>query len=124
MPTSYIKKLSKQGKGSVPALEKKWDKAKDAAAKHGHKDNYGYITEIFKNMAHANLEVGASLRLDASTITTKMLRAKLSSLENAFSAMESVKNNPSAMKNYYRMEGVIEALRAVLSNNSFNLTLL
>ena len=56
MPTPYIKKLSREGKGSVPSLEKKWDKAK----KLGEKKGYGYVTQIFKTM------VGAKARLQAS----------------------------------------------------------
>lgn len=55
MPTPYIKKLSKKGKGSVPKLEKKWDAAKDAAKGRG----YGYVTNIFKQM------IGAKARLRA-----------------------------------------------------------
>jgi len=63
MPVPFIKKLSKEGKGSVPALEKKWEAAKEAARKAGKADNYGYITEIFKKMAHASvLQAKARLR--------------------------------------------------------------
>ena len=53
MPTPYIEKLSKEGKGSVESLEKKWDEAKAQAKKEGKADNYAYITSIFKNMIHA-----------------------------------------------------------------------
>lgn len=56
MPTAYIEKLAKQGKGSVAELEKKWDEAKSAAAKEGKSDNYGYITSIFQS------KVGASVK--------------------------------------------------------------
>jgi hypothetical protein len=63
MPTSYIKKLSKEGKGSVPALEKKWDKAEDLADKQGQGDNYAYRTAIFKNLNH--IKSGAAARLAA-----------------------------------------------------------
>lgn len=62
MPTPYIRKLSKQGKGSIPTLEKKWDKAKDAAEKQGMGDKYGYITNIFKNMVGAKQRLLASLK--------------------------------------------------------------
>ena len=53
-PTAYIKKLADAGKGTVPSLEKKWKKAKKKGKQAGK--GYGYITAIFKNMAHANEE--------------------------------------------------------------------
>lgn len=46
MPTSFIKKLSKEGKGSIPTLEKKWEKAK----KLGKNKGYDYVMGIFKRM--------------------------------------------------------------------------
>lgn len=55
MPTDYIKKLSKEGHGSVAELERKWDEAKDAAEKQGQGDNFAYRTSIFKNMVGAAL---------------------------------------------------------------------
>lgn len=67
MPTNYIKKLAKEGKGTVPALERKWEDAKDQAAKAGHKDNFAYITEIFQNMVGASvIPLQAKSRLIAS----------------------------------------------------------
>ena len=51
MPTAYIKKLAKEGHGSIQALEKKWDAAKARAADEGRTDDYAYITGIFKKMA-------------------------------------------------------------------------
>lgn len=50
MPNAYIKKLADEGKGTVADLEKKWDKAKALAADEGHKEEYDYITGIFKKM--------------------------------------------------------------------------
>jgi len=50
MPTPYLKKLVKAGKGSISELEKKWKKAKSIAAKSGHKDDFDYITGIFNKM--------------------------------------------------------------------------
>lgn len=52
MPNAYIKKLAKQGKGSVEELEKKWNQAKKIAEKEGHGNDYGYIVAIFKSLAH------------------------------------------------------------------------
>jgi hypothetical protein len=50
MPTGYVKKLAKKHKMSVGAAEKKWDRAKAAAKKEGHEEDYDYITGVFKNM--------------------------------------------------------------------------
>lgn len=54
MPTAYIEKLAKEGKGSVAELEKKWDKAKAAAKKEGKDDNFAYITSIFQKIVNAH----------------------------------------------------------------------
>lgn len=54
MPQAYVSKLAKQHGISVKTAEKHWDKAKAAAKKEGHGDNYAYITGIFKNMMHEN----------------------------------------------------------------------
>ena len=74
MPTPYIEKLSKEGKGSVESLEKKWDEAKAQAKKEGKADNYAYITSIFQNMIHAGtlpMKINASKRLVADELTNK-----------------------------------------------------
>lgn len=52
MPPPYIEKLSKDkhiGK-SKEKLEELWAKAKDIAAHSKQKNNFGYITGIFKKM--------------------------------------------------------------------------
>jgi hypothetical protein len=54
MPTPYLKKLAKEGKGSISSLEKKWDTAKSKAKEQGKGSNYGYITSIFKSMVGAS----------------------------------------------------------------------
>lgn len=66
MPTPYLKKLSKEGKGSVPSLEKKWDKAGDLAKDAGQDDNYAYRTGILKKMVGAEC-VPAAMRLLGDT---------------------------------------------------------
>lgn len=67
MPTDYIKKLSKEGKGSISELERKWDEAKSSAEKAGQTDNYAYITEIFQTMVGASSsELQAKSRLLAT----------------------------------------------------------
>jgi hypothetical protein len=55
MPTTYIKKLASQGKGSIQALEKKWKQADKLATENGngHKDDYAYRMKIFQNLVHA-----------------------------------------------------------------------
>ncbi len=62
MPTPYIKKLAKEGKGSVQSLERKWEDAKAAAEKQGKADNYAIVTTIFKSMVGAKLEASSRLR--------------------------------------------------------------
>lgn len=54
MPTEYVKKVAKKTGTSVPATEDKWAKAKKAAAKEGHANDYAYIMGIFKRMAKAS----------------------------------------------------------------------
>jgi hypothetical protein len=72
MPTAYIQKLHKQGKGSIAELEHKWETAKKAAAKQGHKDDYAYITGILNKM------VGASFtESEMKTIFAAFTPAKL-----------------------------------------------
>jgi len=61
MPTAYIKKLNREGKGSISSLEKKWEKAKEIADKEDQKDNYAFITSIFKNMVGVNESNNISL---------------------------------------------------------------
>lgn len=52
MPTAFIQSVArKQGK-PVAELESKWDQAKARAAEEGHKEDWPYVTAIFKNMAH------------------------------------------------------------------------
>lgn len=62
MPTAYIKKLSKEGKGTITELERMWSDAKEIAVKEGDGDNYALITDIFKKMVKA----GAGRALTAS----------------------------------------------------------
>lgn len=64
MPTPYIEKLAKEGKGSVQSLERKWDRAKAIAKGEGQANNYAYITQIFKNLVHASTTIEASVRLN------------------------------------------------------------
>lgn len=68
MPTNYIKKLSKEGKGSISSLESKWEAAKKQAEAEGEADNYAYITSIFKNMVGVtgSAVYAASLRVSAN----------------------------------------------------------
>lgn len=54
MPSPYIKTVAKQTGKSEAELEKLWDKAKASAAEQGHKEDYDYITGIFKKMAGVN----------------------------------------------------------------------
>lgn len=57
MPTGYVKKLAKRHGVSSSTAEKHWGMAKAAAQKEGHGEDYGYVTNIFKNMMHENLRI-------------------------------------------------------------------
>lgn len=50
MPTGYVKKLAKQHGKSTKAAENTWKKAKKAAMKAGHAEEYDYVTGVFKKM--------------------------------------------------------------------------
>lgn len=52
MPTPYVRKLAKKHGVSTSTAEKHWAKAKAAAKKEGHDEDYAYVTGIFKNMMH------------------------------------------------------------------------
>lgn len=49
MPQAFVQKLAKQHHMSVAEAEKKWNAAKEDAAKEGKAENYAYITQIFKS---------------------------------------------------------------------------
>ncbi len=69
MPSAYVDKLVKEGKGSKAELEHKWDKAKKLAADEGRPEEYDYITGIFQKMIGASTEpirIEASARLKAT----------------------------------------------------------
>jgi hypothetical protein len=63
MPTAYIEKLAKEGKGSKSELEKKWAKAKAIAASEGQGDNYAFIVGIFKKMIKEEQEKRETSRI-------------------------------------------------------------
>ena len=50
MPAAVIKKAAKKLHKSAKALEKYWEKAKEAAEKAGQAENYAYIMSIWKQM--------------------------------------------------------------------------
>ena len=58
MSLPYVTKLAKEKGMSVAQAERKWDKAKDAAKKAGHGEEYRYVTGIFKKMMGESLEEG------------------------------------------------------------------
>ena len=61
MPNNYIQSLSKKHNVSVDQLEKIWDDSKKAAEKEGHKDDYDYITAIFKKMIKGKFGINENL---------------------------------------------------------------
>lgn len=72
MPTNEIKKDAREGKGSVPSLERKWDKAKDASKKSTGKDddwaltNYIYQKERDATVLNASTRLLATVETDAA----------------------------------------------------------
>jgi hypothetical protein len=53
MPTSKIKKDAREGRGSVPGLEHKWDKAKKSVEhSNGGSDNWPETMSVYKKMTH------------------------------------------------------------------------
>jgi len=84
VPTPYIEKLSKEGKGSVSDLEAKWNKAKGIAAKDGKSDDYAYITGIFKNM------VGASVVIDPQKCRIQVMAATAPRTEDVVAAWKAL----------------------------------
>lgn len=65
MPTNEIKKDAREGKGTVPSLEHKWDKAKGASKKStGKSDDWALTNYIYQKERDAS--VTASSRLLAS----------------------------------------------------------
>lgn len=50
MPANQIKHDAREGKGTVKSLEKKWDRAKDAAGKKGGEQNWALTNHIYQNM--------------------------------------------------------------------------
>jgi len=50
MPAAVVKSLAKKAGVSVDKAEGLWSKAKAAASAQGHKDEFDYITGVFKRM--------------------------------------------------------------------------
>ena len=107
MPTDYIKKLSKEGKGSVATLESKWAEAKAQANKAGKANNFAYITSIFQNMINAKikdpLEAGAQpMQLNArarllATMDTEYGEALFKEMTKDLDVHENANEEPDDM---------------------------
>ena len=61
MPNAYLQKLAKTTDKPIKELERLWVEAKALASKEGKKDNFAYITGIFKKM------IGESLNINEMT---------------------------------------------------------
>lgn len=57
MPTPYVKKMADKHNMSVEDAEKLWDKAKKQATDQGHKEDFDYITSIFKKMIGEDISI-------------------------------------------------------------------
>jgi len=106
MPTAFIKKLAKEGHGSVSALEKKWDKAKERAKEEGRGNDYAYITCIFKRMAGVKASVATDrfilAKVEASfarALSAAFTRAALQSgVVTAATAEDAIRDAVSTAK--------------------------
>lgn len=56
MPNSMIKKDAREGKGSTKSLEKKWDRAKDAAGTKDGEQNWALTNYIYHQQLKCKLE--------------------------------------------------------------------
>jgi len=118
MPTSYIKKLHEEGKGSIDKLESEWEKAKKNAADQGQGNNYAYITKIFQNRVGASsleqaLEVGASDTAYIDSLVAKGYDRK--ELDEAWAkakkiADKAAKDNPNIQQSYAYTTGIFQNL--------------
>lgn len=72
MPTAYVKKVAAKKGQPVAKIEKRWQDAKKAAEEQGHKDDFDYITGIFKSMNKLPKDKKASV--DEIFITAKSLQ--------------------------------------------------
>ncbi|BAG41556.1 hypothetical protein [Ralstonia phage phiRSL1] len=93
MPTSKIKKDSREGKGSVKSLEKKWDEAGEKTP--SDVDNpYAYQMSIYKNMTHqaSTMNVTAAVQRLAATEVTAAPK---------FPHLEKLVGKPGAVQEAY-----------------------
>lgn len=92
MPTSYVKKLSHKHGVSTSSGESAWKKAKKAALKSGHGENFAYVTSIFKKEMHEAPEAPTLKNL------TEGLTFKYFLIAEAEEAVESSKDRSPAWK--------------------------
>jgi hypothetical protein len=78
MPNQMIKKDAREGKGSTKQLEKKWDRAKDAAGKDKGEQNWALTNYIYQKMtssADKNPLVTAAVTRVAAYFALRDIRA-------------------------------------------------
>ena len=121
MPTPYLKKLAKEGKGSLPELEKKWDEAKEAADKQDQGDNYAYRTSIFKKMVGASA-ITANQAIASTSYIDKLAQGgkygTKAELEEKWEeakklANENAKANPNIVESYAYTTAIFQDLIGV-----------
>lgn len=101
MPTPYVKKIAKDTGKSVAELERLWDRAKEEAAKAGHKNDYAYIMGIFKRMAgiaEAYVRLAASSIQDTVTAERRRLEKLTIEVEATPEAMTTLVNLLAAIE--------------------------
>ncbi len=77
MPNSMIQKDAREGKGSVQQLEKKWDRAKDAAGDEGGEQNWALTNYIYQQMTAGSSEVKATAERVAAYLALLAQREQL-----------------------------------------------
>lgn len=121
MPTAYIKKLAKEGKGSIQELEKKWDEAGDAAGKQDQDDNYAYRTSIFQKMVGATYIDSYEALASTSYIDKLASEGKYGSKEELEAKWEeakkiankNAKENPKIVESYAYTTAIFQDLIGV-----------
>ena len=100
MPTNMIKKDAREGKGTVKSLEKKWDKAKDAAGKKDGKQNWALTNYIYQRQTKGNImpELNAATRLLATetqaeainTVATEWIETGLEEVKQQMKVLSGI----------------------------------
>jgi hypothetical protein len=123
MPTAYIEKLHKEGKGSISKLESEWEKAKKNAEDQGQGDNYAYMTKIFQSRVGASVLDPSMVEADTAYIDSLVekghdrqeLEAQWEKAKKL--ANEAAKDNPNIQPSYAYTTGIFQHLIGITANS-------